>query len=179
MARSPFLTTLPPLTREATVLPLRWRGLVCRAGACPITMPLTMHCNMLCHHSGCPAECALVTVPGVIIAMAMSLPLPLAGVDVPTTLPVQALGMHSHRARPHHCTRHRHCHIWCCVVLVIYVSWHIYANFLAALAKLVGLGPVQYEDYAGGLRPSAIVSYLASFPYPVLLTPVLVLHCQM
>jgi hypothetical protein len=65
------------------------------------------------------------------------------------------------------------------VVLVIYISWHIYANFLAALVGLVGLGPVQHEDYASGLCPSAIVLYLASFLYPVLLTPVLVLCCQM
>jgi hypothetical protein len=138
-----------------------------------------MHCNMLFHHSGCPAECAHVTVPGVIIAMATSSPLPLAGADVPTALPVQALGMHGHRAGPHHCTWRCHRHIWHCVVFVIYVSPHIYANFLAALAELVGLGPAQYEDYAGGLRPSAIVSYLASFPYPALLAPVLVLCCQM
>jgi len=87
--------------------------------------------------------------------------------------------MHGHRAQPHHCTRRRHRHIWRYVVLVIYASWHIYANFLAALAKLVGPGPAQYEDYAGGLRPSAIVLYLALFPYPVLSTPVLVLRCQM
>jgi hypothetical protein len=138
-----------------------------------------MHCNTLCHHSGCPAECALVTVPGVIIAMASSLPLPLAGADVPTALPVQALGMHVNWARPHHCTRRHHCHIWHCVVLVIYVSRHIYANFLAALAGLVGLGPAQHEDYAGGLCPSTIVSYLALFPYLVLLMLVLVLCCQM
>jgi hypothetical protein len=65
------------------------------------------------------------------------------------------------------------------IVLVIYVSQHIYANFLAALVGLVGPGPAQHENYAGGLRPSAIVLYLASFPYPVLSTPVLVLHCQM
>jgi hypothetical protein len=142
-------------------------------------MLLAVHCNTLCHHSGCLAECALVTVPGVIIAMATSSPLPLAGADVPTTLPVQALGMHGHRARPHHCTRGRHCHILRYVVLVIYISWHIYANFLAAFAKLVGPGPAQYEDYAGGLRPSAIVSYLALFPYPVLSMPILVLRCQM
>jgi hypothetical protein len=158
---------------------LRWCGLVCHAGACPIMMPLAMHCNTLCHHSGCPAKCALVTAPGVIIAMETSLPLPLAGADVPTALPAQALGMHGHQARPHHCTRRCHCHIWHCVVLVIYISQHIYANFLAALAKLVGPGPAQYEDYVGGLCPSAIVSYLALFPYPVLLMPVLVLRCQM
>jgi hypothetical protein len=65
------------------------------------------------------------------------------------------------------------------IVLVIYISRHIYANFLAALVGLVGPGPAQHEDYAGGLRPSAIVSYLLLFPYPVLSTPVLVLHCQM
>jgi hypothetical protein len=65
------------------------------------------------------------------------------------------------------------------IVLIIYVSRHIYANFLAALAGLVGPGPAQHEDYAGGLRPSAIVLYLASFLYPVLSMPVLVLHCQM
>jgi hypothetical protein len=64
------------------------------------------------------------------------------------------------------------------VVLIIYISWHIYANFLAALVGLFGPGPAQHEDYAGGIHPSAIVLYLASFPYPVLLTPVLVLRCQ-
>jgi hypothetical protein len=64
------------------------------------------------------------------------------------------------------------------VVLVIYIIWHIYANFLAALAWLVDPGPAQHEDYAGGIRPSAIVLYLASFPYPVSLTPIFVLHCQ-
>jgi hypothetical protein len=142
-------------------------------------MLLAMHCNTLCHHSGCPAECALVIVPGIIIAMATSSPLLLAGADVPTALPVQALGMHGHRAWPHHCTRHCYRHIWRYVVLVIYISWHIYANFLAVFAKLVGPGPAQYEDYAGGLRPSAIISYLVSFPYPVLSMPVLVLRCQM
>ncbi len=62
--------------------------------------------------------------------------------------------------------------------LVIYVSQHIYANFLAALAGLVGPGPAQHEDYAGGIRPSTVLLYLALFPYPVLLTPVLVLCCQ-
>jgi hypothetical protein len=36
------------------------------------------------------------------------------------------------------------------VVLVIYVSRHMYANFLAALAGLVGPSPAQHEDYAGG-----------------------------
>jgi hypothetical protein len=87
--------------------------------------------------------------------------------------------MHGHRARPHPCTRCCHCHVWRCVSLIIYISRHIYANFLAALAKLVGPGPAQYEDYAGGLRPSAIILCLALFPYPVLLTPVLVLRCQM
>jgi hypothetical protein len=101
-------------------------------------MLLAMHCNTLCHHSGCPAECALVTVPGVIIATATSSPLPLAGADVPTALPVQALGMQGHWARPHHCTRRHHCHIRRYVVPVIYVSWHIHANFLAAFTKLVG-----------------------------------------
>jgi hypothetical protein len=111
--------------------------------------------------------------------MASSLPFPSAGVDVPTALPVQALGMHGHWAQTHHCTWHKHCHIWRYVVLVVYVSGHIYANFLAALAKLVGPGPAKYEDYAGGLCPSTIISYLALFPYPVLLTPVLVLCCQM
>ena len=65
------------------------------------------------------------------------------------------------------------------IVLIIYVSRHIYANFLAALAGLVGPGPAQHEDYAGGLCPSTIVLYLALFLYPVLLTPVLVLRCQM
>ena len=64
------------------------------------------------------------------------------------------------------------------IVLVIYVSQHIYANFLAALAGLVGPGPAQHEDYAGGIRPSTVLLYLALFPYPVLLTPVLVLCCQ-
>jgi hypothetical protein len=64
------------------------------------------------------------------------------------------------------------------VVLVIYISRHIYANFLAALARLVGPGPAQHEDYAGGICPSAVVLYLALFPYPVSLMPVLVLHCQ-
>jgi hypothetical protein len=64
------------------------------------------------------------------------------------------------------------------VVLVIYVSRHIYAHFFAALARLVGPGPAQHEDNAGGIRPSAIVLYLALFPYPVSLTPVLVLRCQ-
>ncbi len=158
---------------------MRWHGLVCRTGACPITIPLAMHCNTLCQHSGCPAECALVTVPGITITMATSSPFPLAGADVPTALPVQALGMRGHWVRPHHCTRHCHCHTWRYVVLIIYISWHIYANFLAALVKLVGLGPAQYEDYAGGLCPSTIISYPALFPYPVLLTPVLVLRCQM
>jgi hypothetical protein len=38
------------------------------------------------------------------------------------------------------------------VVLVIYVSRHIYANFLAALARLIGPGSAQHEDSAGGLR---------------------------
>jgi hypothetical protein len=64
------------------------------------------------------------------------------------------------------------------VVLVIYVSRHIYVNFLAALAGLVGPGPAQHEDYAGGLCPSVIILYLVSFLYPVLLTPILVLRCQ-
>ncbi len=64
------------------------------------------------------------------------------------------------------------------IVLVIYVSRHIYANFLAALAGLVGPGPDQHEDYAGGIRPSAVVLYLALFPYPVSLAPILVLRCQ-
>ncbi len=158
---------------------MRWHGLVCRTGACPIMILLAMHCNTLCQHSGCPAECALVTVPGITITMATSSPLPLAGADVPTTSPVQALGMRGHLVLPHHCTRHCHCHTWRYVVLVIYISWCIYANFLAALVKLVGLGPAQYEDYAGGLCPSTIISYPALFPYPVLLTPVLVLRCQM
>jgi hypothetical protein len=63
------------------------------------------------------------------------------------------------------------------VVLLIYVSRHIYANFLAALVRLVGPGPAQH--YAGGIYPSVVVSYLALLPYPVLSTPVLVLHCQM
>jgi hypothetical protein len=53
------------------------------------------------------------------------------------------------------------------VVLVIYISRHIYANFLAALAGLVGLGPAQHEDYAGGICPSAVVLYLTLFLYPV------------
>jgi hypothetical protein len=65
------------------------------------------------------------------------------------------------------------------VVLVIYVSWHKYVNFLAALARLVGPGPAQHEDYAGGLPPSAIVSYLVPFLYPVFSAPILVLRCQM
>ncbi len=65
------------------------------------------------------------------------------------------------------------------IALVIYVSQHIYANFFAALVGLVGPGPAQHEDYAGGLCPSTIVSYLLLFLYPVLSTPVLVLHCQM
>ncbi len=65
------------------------------------------------------------------------------------------------------------------IVLIIYISWHIYANFLAALVGRVGPGPAQHEDYASGPCPSAIASYLASFPYPVLLMPILVLHCQM
>jgi hypothetical protein len=65
------------------------------------------------------------------------------------------------------------------VVLVIYASRHIYANFLAALVGLVGLGPAQHEDYAGELFLSTIVSYLVLFPYPVLLTPILVLRRQM
>jgi hypothetical protein len=43
------------------------------------------------------------------------------------------------------------------VVLVIYVSRLIYANFLAALVRLVGPGPAQHEDYAGGLCPYVIV----------------------
>jgi hypothetical protein len=64
------------------------------------------------------------------------------------------------------------------IVLVIYVSRHIYANFLAALARLVGPGSAQHEDYASGIRPSAVVLYLASFPYPASLMPILVLHCQ-
>jgi hypothetical protein len=64
------------------------------------------------------------------------------------------------------------------IVLVIYVSRHIYANFLAALAGLIGPGPAQHEAYAGGICPSAVVLYLALFPYPVPLTPVLVLRCQ-
>jgi hypothetical protein len=45
------------------------------------------------------------------------------------------------------------------IVPVIYVSLHIYANFLAALAGLVGPGPAQHEDYAGGICPSAVVLY--------------------
>jgi hypothetical protein len=65
------------------------------------------------------------------------------------------------------------------IVFIIYISWHIHANFLAALAGLVGPGPAQYEYYAGGLHPSAIVLYLVSFLYPVLSTPDLVLRCQM
>jgi hypothetical protein len=64
------------------------------------------------------------------------------------------------------------------IVLIIYISQHIYANFLTALAGLVGLGPDQHEDYASGICPSAVVLYLASFPYPVSLTPILVLCCQ-
>ncbi len=64
------------------------------------------------------------------------------------------------------------------IVLIIYVNQHIYANFLAALAGLVDPGPAQHEDYASGICPSAVVLYLALFPYPVLLTPLLVLHCQ-
>ncbi len=64
------------------------------------------------------------------------------------------------------------------IVLIIYVSRHIYANFLAALVGHVGPGPAQ-EDYAGGLCPSAIILYLLLFPYPVLSMPVLVLHCHM
>jgi hypothetical protein len=64
------------------------------------------------------------------------------------------------------------------IVLVIYVSRHIYANFLAALAGLVGPGPAQHEDYASGICLSAVVLYLALFPYPVLLTPILELCCQ-
>jgi hypothetical protein len=32
------------------------------------------------------------------------------------------------------------------VFLIIYVDWHIYASFLAALAGLVGPGPAQHED---------------------------------
>ncbi len=64
------------------------------------------------------------------------------------------------------------------VVLIIYISRHIYANFLAALAGLVGLGPAQHEDYAGGIRSSAVVLYLVWFLYPASLTPVLVLCCQ-
>jgi hypothetical protein len=65
------------------------------------------------------------------------------------------------------------------IVLVSYVSRHIYANFLAALARLVGPGPAQHEDYAGGICPSAVVSYLALFLYPVSLVHILVLGCQM
>ncbi len=49
------------------------------------------------------------------------------------------------------------------VVLVIYISRRIYANFLAALAGCVGPGPVQNEDYAGGILSSAVVLYLACF----------------
>jgi hypothetical protein len=64
------------------------------------------------------------------------------------------------------------------VVLVIYNSRHIYANFLAALAGLLGLGPAQHEDFAIGICPSVVILYLALFPYPVSLTPVLVLRCQ-
>jgi hypothetical protein len=64
------------------------------------------------------------------------------------------------------------------IVLVIYISRHIYANFLAALARLVGPGPTQHEDYASGICPSAVVLYLMLFPYPVSLMPVLVLRCQ-
>jgi hypothetical protein len=64
------------------------------------------------------------------------------------------------------------------VVLVIYISRHIYANFLAALARLVGPSPAQHEDYASGIHPSAVISYLVLFPYLVLSTPVLVLRCQ-
>jgi hypothetical protein len=52
------------------------------------------------------------------------------------------------------------------IVLVIYVSRHIYTNFLAALVGLVGSGPAKHEDYAGGLCLTATVSYLLLFPYP-------------
>jgi hypothetical protein len=52
-----------------------------------------------------------VPKPGIIIAMASLLPLPSAGADVPTALPVRAMGMHGHQARPHHCTRCWHCPI--------------------------------------------------------------------
>jgi hypothetical protein len=64
------------------------------------------------------------------------------------------------------------------VVLIIYIGWHIYANFLAALAGLVAPGSAQHEVYPGGIRPSAVILYVASLPYPVSSTPILVLHCQ-
>jgi hypothetical protein len=115
VGRLPFLKTLPPLAREAIALPyLRWHGPFCCAGTCLIMMLLAMHCNTLCCHSGCHAEHPLVTVPGVIIAMALSLSLPLAGTDVPTALPAWALGMHSHWAGSHHRTWHCCCPIWHC-----------------------------------------------------------------
>jgi hypothetical protein len=177
MARLPFLTTLPPLERETTAWPLlQWCGPFCSAGACSITMPLAMHCNKLCGHSAYCAEHALVTVPGVIIVMALLLLLLLAGADVPPALLVWALGMQG-------------CWVWLftvsdvtvalyVVVLVIYVSRHIYANFLAALARLIGPGPAQHKYSPGGIFPSTFILYVASLPYPVSLMTVLALHCQ-
>ncbi len=100
---------------EATALPsLCWRGPFYSAGPCPVTMPLAMHSDMLHHHHAHSAEHALVTVPGVIIAVALSPSLPSAGTDVPTALPVWSLAMHGRWAWPHHRTQQRCCHTWRC-----------------------------------------------------------------